>query len=163
MDGVTLAVAPGERRAIIGPNGAGKTTLFSLISGETRPTAGEISLFGRDVTRLAPHRRAALGMARTYQITNLFPRLSALDNCVLAAQAFPREAPPAPRDGALPGRSSGPAGCSSRRPSERRPRWCAISPTGSSVSSRSRSPSRASRGSCSSTSPPRGCRRPSRR
>jgi branched-chain amino acid transport system ATP-binding protein len=88
VDGVTLSVAPGERRALIGPNGAGKTTLFGLISGEQRPTAGRIRLFGRDVTRLAPHRRAALGLARTYQITNLFPRLSALDNCVLAAQAL---------------------------------------------------------------------------
>src|SRR5204863_1286188 len=88
LDRVSLAVAPGERRAIIGPNGAGKTTLFSLISGETRPTGGRISLFGRDVTRLAPHRRAALGLARTYQITNLFPRLTALENCLLAVQAL---------------------------------------------------------------------------
>src|SRR3989449_9934268 len=88
VDGVSLDVGPGERRAIIGPNGAGKTTLFSLISGETRPTGGRISLFGRDVTRLAPHRRAALGLARTYQITNLFPRLTALENCLLAGQAL---------------------------------------------------------------------------
>jgi branched-chain amino acid transport system ATP-binding protein len=88
VDGVSLAVQPGERRALIGPNGAGKTTLFSLISGEQRPTTGVINLFGRDVTRLPPHRRAALGLARTYQITNLFPRLSALDNCVLAVQAL---------------------------------------------------------------------------
>jgi branched-chain amino acid transport system ATP-binding protein len=88
LDRVSLAVAPGERRAIIGPNGAGKTTLFSLISGETRPTAGRIALFDRDVTRLAPHRRAALGLARTYQITNLFPRLTALENCLLAVQAL---------------------------------------------------------------------------
>jgi branched-chain amino acid transport system ATP-binding protein len=88
VDGVSLAVASGERRAIIGPNGAGKTTLFSLISGETRPTDGRIVLFGRDVTRLSPHRRAARGLARTYQITNLFPRLTALDNCLLAVQAL---------------------------------------------------------------------------
>ncbi len=88
VDGVSLAVQPGERRAIIGPNGAGKTTLFGLISGEQRPSAGTITLFGRDVTRLPPHRRAALGLARTYQITNLFPRLSVLDNCLLAAQAL---------------------------------------------------------------------------
>src|SRR5438132_14038477 len=78
LDGVSLAVTAGERRAIIGPNGAGKTTLFGLISGETRATEGRITLFGRDVTRLPPHRRAALGLARTYQITNLFPRLTAL-------------------------------------------------------------------------------------
>jgi len=88
LDGVDLTVAPGERRAIIGPNGAGKTTLFSLISGEQPPTEGRITLFGRDVTRLAPHRRAALGLARTYQITNLFPRLTALENCLLAVQAL---------------------------------------------------------------------------
>jgi branched-chain amino acid transport system ATP-binding protein len=88
VDGVSLEVRPGERRAIIGPNGAGKTTLFSLISGEQPVSAGRIVLFGRDVTRLAPHRRAALGLARTYQITNLFPRLSVLENCVLAVQAL---------------------------------------------------------------------------
>ena len=88
LDGVSLAVTAGERRAIIGPNGAGKTTLFGLISGETRAAEGRITLFGRDVTRLAPHRRAALGLARTYQITNLFPRLTALENCLLAVQAL---------------------------------------------------------------------------
>jgi branched-chain amino acid transport system ATP-binding protein len=88
VDGVSLTVSPGERRALIGPNGAGKTTLFSLISGEQAPTSGRVSLFGRDVTRLAPHRRAALGLARTYQITNLFPRLTALASCVLAVQAL---------------------------------------------------------------------------
>jgi branched-chain amino acid transport system ATP-binding protein len=88
VDGVTLSVRAGERRAIIGPNGAGKTTLFSLISGEQPVTAGRIRLFGRDVTRTAAHRRARLGLSRTYQITNLFPRLSALDNCVLAVQAL---------------------------------------------------------------------------
>ncbi len=88
VGGVSLDVAPGERRAIIGPNGAGKTTLFSLISGEALPSGGRIELFGRDITTLPPHRRAALGLARTYQITNLFPRLTVLDNCVLAAQAL---------------------------------------------------------------------------
>ena len=88
VDGVSLEVRPGERRALIGPNGAGKTTLFSIISGEQAPSAGRISLFGRDVTRLAPYRRAALGLARTYQITNLFPKLTVQANCVLAAQAL---------------------------------------------------------------------------
>jgi branched-chain amino acid transport system ATP-binding protein len=88
VDGVSLEVQPGERRAIIGPNGAGKTTLFSLISGELPVTEGRITLFGRDATRLAPHRRAALGLGRTYQITNLFPRLTALENCLLAAQGL---------------------------------------------------------------------------
>ncbi len=88
VNGVSLSVEQGERRAIIGPNGAGKTTLFSLISGEQLPTSGRIELFGRDITRLAPHRRAARGLARTYQITNLFPRLSVMENCLLAAQAL---------------------------------------------------------------------------
>ena len=88
VDGVSLTVVAGERRAIIGPKGAGKTTLFSLISGEARPTGGRIELFGHDVTRYAPHRRAGLGLARTYQITNLFPRLTALENCLLAVQAL---------------------------------------------------------------------------
>src|SRR5437879_8054093 len=88
LDGVSLAVTAGERRAIIGPNGAGKTTLFGLISGETRAAEGRIHLFGRDVTRLPPHRRAALGLARTYQITNLFPRLTVLENSLLAVQAL---------------------------------------------------------------------------
>src|SRR5262245_30042015 len=88
VDGVSLSVAAGERRALIGPNGAGKTTLFSLIRGETHPTEGQITLFGRNVTRLPPHRRAALGLARTYQITNLFPRLTVSENCLLAVQAL---------------------------------------------------------------------------
>src|ERR687891_551235 len=81
VDGVSLTVAPGQRRALIGPNGAGKTTLFSLISGEQAVSSGTISLLGHDVTGAPPHRRAALGLARTYQITNLFPKLSVLDNC----------------------------------------------------------------------------------
>jgi branched-chain amino acid transport system ATP-binding protein len=88
VDGVSLELRAGERRAIIGPNGAGKTTLFHLISGEIPVNEGRVALFGRDVTRAAPHRRAALGLARTYQITNLFPRLTVLENCVLAAQAL---------------------------------------------------------------------------
>jgi branched-chain amino acid transport system ATP-binding protein len=69
---VSLAMRPGERRLIIGPNGAGKTTLFNQISGDMRPTSGEIRLFGADVTFLAPYRRAHLGLSRTYQIITLF-------------------------------------------------------------------------------------------
>jgi branched-chain amino acid transport system ATP-binding protein len=90
VEGVALSVQPGERRALIGPNGAGKTTLFNLISGELPPTGGRISLFGQDVTGLPPHRRAALGLARTYQITNLFPNLSVLQNLLLAVQGLER-------------------------------------------------------------------------
>jgi len=88
VDAVTLTVRPGERRALIGPNGAGKTTLFNLISGELPATSGSIRLFGRDVTGVAPHRRAALGLARTFQITNLFRTLTVLENCLLAVQAL---------------------------------------------------------------------------
>jgi branched-chain amino acid transport system ATP-binding protein len=90
VDAVELAVPVGERRALIGPNGAGKTTLFNLISGELPVTGGTISLFGEEVTATAPHRRAALGLARTFQITNLFPSLTVLENCLLAAQALRR-------------------------------------------------------------------------
>ena len=87
VDGVTLTVHPGERRALIGPNGAGKTTLFNLIAGAMPVSSGRIALFGHDVTHAPAHRRAALGLARTFQITNLFPDLSVLENCLLAVQA----------------------------------------------------------------------------
>jgi branched-chain amino acid transport system ATP-binding protein len=84
VDGVTLSVPRGQRRAIIGPNGAGKTTLFNAITGMAVPTAGRITFDGQDLTKLPPHRRARLGIARTFQITNLFPTLSVEDNMVLA-------------------------------------------------------------------------------
>jgi branched-chain amino acid transport system ATP-binding protein len=75
---------------ILGANGAGKTTLFHLISGVFPPTSGQILRFGRDVTRWPPYRRTALGMARTFQITTLFPRLTVLDNVLLAVQGLRR-------------------------------------------------------------------------
>jgi branched-chain amino acid transport system ATP-binding protein len=81
---VTLAVQPGERRLIIGPNGAGKTTLFNLITGEIAPDAGSVELFGRDITRARSHRRAHLGMSRTYQIITLFGNDTILRNVALA-------------------------------------------------------------------------------
>jgi branched-chain amino acid transport system ATP-binding protein len=84
VDSVTLAVPRGERRAIIGPNGAGKTTLFNAITGMIVPSDGRITFDGHDVTSLPPHRRARLGIARTFQITNLFPTLSVEENLVLA-------------------------------------------------------------------------------
>src|ERR1043166_4076627 len=90
VDGVELTVRPGERRALIGPNGAGKTTLFNLIAGVLPASTGRITLFGDDITRLAQHRRAAQGLTRTFQITNLFPSLTVLDNVRLAAQALTR-------------------------------------------------------------------------
>jgi branched-chain amino acid transport system ATP-binding protein len=86
--GVTLKIMPGDRNAIIGPNGAGKTTLFNLITGIFPATSGQVLLFGQDVTRWPSHRRTALGMARTFQITSLFPRLTVLDNVLLAIQGL---------------------------------------------------------------------------
>jgi len=82
--GVDLAVEPGERRLIIGPNGAGKTTLFNLITGELSPDAGAVTLFDQDITRVPSHRRAHLGMARTYQIITLFPQDTIVRNVTLA-------------------------------------------------------------------------------
>lgn len=85
---VSLEIEEGERRAVIGPNGAGKTTLFHLISGFLSPSSGHVSLFGRDVTNLRAHQRAALGMARTFQVTNLFPKLTLFENILLGVQAI---------------------------------------------------------------------------
>ena len=87
VDGVSLTLGPGRRLAVIGPNGAGKTTLFRLIAGDMGVTAGRVELLGRDVTRMPAHRRARLGLARTFQVSNLFSGLSVLDNVRLAAQA----------------------------------------------------------------------------
>ena len=81
---IHLQLRPGERRAIIGPNGAGKTTLFNVITGILPASIGRVLLFGRDVTGWPSQRRTALGMARTFQITSLFPRLTVLDNVLLA-------------------------------------------------------------------------------
>jgi len=84
LDGVSLALQPGDRHAVIGPNGAGKTTLVNLVTGSLRPQRGRISFAGQDVTRLKPHRRARLGLVRTFQITSLFASFSALENVALA-------------------------------------------------------------------------------
>jgi len=83
---VSLAVFTGERKAIIGPNDAGKTTLFNVITGLLPASAGQAILFGEDVTSWPSHRRTALGMARTFQITRLFPKLTVLDNVLLAIE-----------------------------------------------------------------------------
>jgi branched-chain amino acid transport system ATP-binding protein len=88
VDDVSLRVRRGERRAIIGPNGAGKTTLFNAITGVVPPTSGRIEFDGRDVTRLPPHRRAACGISRTFQITNLFPTLTVRENMELALRGL---------------------------------------------------------------------------
>ena len=77
---VSLAVKPGELRAVIGPNGAGKTTFFNLISGFLHPTSGSVVFDGRDVTALPAHERVKIGMARTFQITEIFPELTVHEN-----------------------------------------------------------------------------------
>jgi branched-chain amino acid transport system ATP-binding protein len=87
---VNLMVEPGERRLIIGPNGAGKTTLFNLITGEIAPDSGSILLFDRNITRTPSHRRAHLGMARTYQIITLFPQDTIVRNVTLALLGLSR-------------------------------------------------------------------------
>ena len=87
VDGVTMAVEPGEIRAVIGPNGAGKTSLFHLITGVVKPTIGEIVFDGQRVTAMPAFGRCQLGMSRTFQITALFPEMSARENTRLAAQA----------------------------------------------------------------------------
>jgi branched-chain amino acid transport system ATP-binding protein len=85
---IAFTVTREERRVvIIGPNGAGKTTLFNLISGELPVSGGSIYLFGRDVTRMSCHRRTHLGLARTFQITDLFPQFTLMENVLLALQA----------------------------------------------------------------------------
>ena len=80
VNGVSLTVHPGELRAVIGPNGAGKTTFFNLISGFFPPTAGKIVFDGQDITALPPEKRVTRGMARTFQITEIFPELSVREN-----------------------------------------------------------------------------------
>jgi len=77
---------------IIGPNGAGKTTLFNMLSGALRVSDGRIMLFDRDITDLRPYERARMGLARTFQITNLFPHLTVLENVLLALQAMDKSA-----------------------------------------------------------------------
>jgi branched-chain amino acid transport system ATP-binding protein len=84
VGGVSLSVARGQTAAIIGPNGAGKTTLFNLITGHLRPDSGVVLLQGRDVTGLPPHDICRLGMGRSFQRTNIFPRLTVFENAQAA-------------------------------------------------------------------------------
>lgn len=83
---VSLSVDEGELRAIIGPNGAGKTTFFNLISGFFPPSSGTIAFDGSDITALPVHRRVALGIARTFQVTEIFPELSVFENVRISAE-----------------------------------------------------------------------------
>jgi len=84
---VSCAFQPGTLTAIVGPNGAGKTTYFNLVSGQLPASAGSVWLFGEDITRLAASQRARRGIGRAFQLTNLFPRLTVLENVRLAVQA----------------------------------------------------------------------------
>lgn len=85
---LSFSIEEDERRVVvIGPNGAGKTTLFNLVSGELAPSKGSISLFGRDVTKMPCYRRTRLGLARTFQLTDLFPFFTLMENILLAFQA----------------------------------------------------------------------------
>ena len=86
VDNVSLRVEPGELRAVIGPNGAGKTTFFNMISGFLTPSAGTITFGGKDVTLVPPTRRVWAGMARTLQITEIFPELSVYENPRVAVE-----------------------------------------------------------------------------
>jgi branched-chain amino acid transport system ATP-binding protein len=91
VDNVNLRVQASTVHAIIGPNGAGKTTLFNLLSNTFEPTTGKVFFQGRDITRLPTHRIIHLGIGRSFQITNLFPNLTVLENVRLAAQAMGKD------------------------------------------------------------------------
>lgn len=87
VDGVDFSLQPGEIHALIGPNGAGKTSFVSLLSGRRLPQSGTIRLDGEDITRLPAHARVRKGIAYTFQITSIFPRLTVFDNVALAVQS----------------------------------------------------------------------------
>lgn len=88
VDDVSVQIRRGSRHSIIGPNGAGKTTFFNLLTGKYKPTRGTVLFNGRDITRLPVHQRAHIGIGRSFQITNVFPMLTVLENVRLAAQAL---------------------------------------------------------------------------
>ncbi|MBC7870104.1 MAG: ABC transporter ATP-binding protein [Chitinophagaceae bacterium] len=88
VDDVSIQIASNTTHSIIGPNGAGKTTLFNLLTGKYRPTKGIVIYKGQDITALPVHRRAHIGIGRSFQITNLFPNLTVLENVRLASQAI---------------------------------------------------------------------------
>ena len=90
VNAVSLTVRRGELRSIIGPNGAGKTTFFRLVSGEMAPSAGRVLFQEADITGLPQHRVCRLGIAKSYQITNIFPHLSVLENVRVAVQGYAR-------------------------------------------------------------------------
>jgi branched-chain amino acid transport system ATP-binding protein len=87
VNDVSMSIAPGELRALIGANGAGKTTLFNLLSGFVAPSSGRIVFGQQDITQRAPHERVAMGIARTFQITEVFPELSVHENLRIAVES----------------------------------------------------------------------------
>jgi branched-chain amino acid transport system ATP-binding protein len=87
VDGVSMKVEKNRFKSIIGPNGAGKTTFFNLLSGQLKPTRGSVWFKGTDITRLSPPARTRMGIGRSFQITNVFPNLTVLENVRLAVQA----------------------------------------------------------------------------
>ena len=91
VDDVSIQIHERTLHSIIGPNGAGKTTLFNLLSGMMRPTSGQVFFEGREITHLPPHRIAHLGIGRSFQITNIFPNLTVLENIRLSAQALGKD------------------------------------------------------------------------
>jgi branched-chain amino acid transport system ATP-binding protein len=88
LQGLSQQLEQGQILGLLGRNGVGKTTLFNLITGIFPSTSGQVLLFGKDVTRWQSHQRTALGMARTFQVTSLFPKLSVLDNVLLAIKGL---------------------------------------------------------------------------
>lgn len=88
VDGVELRIQEGQVAGVMGPNGSGKTTLFNLLSGLFHPSEGQILFQGRDITRLAPHKRVEMGMARTFQLVSVFDSLTTWENLVLSTIRF---------------------------------------------------------------------------
>jgi branched-chain amino acid transport system ATP-binding protein len=87
VDRVSMEVRAGALKSVIGPNGAGKTTFFNLLSGQLRPSAGQVFFKGVEITRLAPSTRTRMGIGRSFQLTNVFPTLTVLENVRLAVQS----------------------------------------------------------------------------
>lgn len=88
VDGVELRIQEGQVAGVMGPNGSGKTTLFNLLSGLFSPSAGQISFGGKDITKVDPHKRVEMGMARTFQLVSVFDSLTAWENLVLSTSRF---------------------------------------------------------------------------
>ncbi|MDQ0415129.1 ABC-type branched-subunit amino acid transport system ATPase component [Mesobacillus stamsii] len=87
VDAVSISVPPNHFKSIIGPNGAGKTTFFNLLSGQLTPTEGQVFFKGKEITKLSPTKRTRAGIGRSFQITNVFPNLTVIENVRLAVQS----------------------------------------------------------------------------